>query len=297
MIDAPLALAFGAGMIATVNPCGFAMLPAYLSYFLGLEDQSADAQAGVLRALAVAASVSAGFLAVFSVVGLLITQFSLSIERHLPWVTIVIGVGLAGLGVAMLRGFTITVALPKLDKGTESRQLGSMFLFGVSYAVASLSCTIPVFLAALSSTLSRSSFLSALAVFIAYALGMALVLGTLTLAIALARHSLVRRLRSVMPYVNRISGVLLILAGAYLAYYGWYELQVFSGDTDAGGPARVVFDLNSRLSEWVQSVGATRIGIVLAGVIAFVVIIAIGLRTSRPRDETGDRTDSTPTTG
>lgn len=297
MIDAPLALAFGAGMIATVNPCGFAMLPAYLSYFLGLEDQSADAQAGVLRALAVAASVSAGFLAVFSVVGLLITQFSLSIEQHLPWVTIVIGIGLAGLGIAMLRGFTITVALPKLDKGTDSRQLGSMFLFGVSYAVASLSCTIPVFLAALSSTLSRSSFLSALAVFIAYALGMALVLGTLTLAIALARHSLVRRLRSVMPYVNRISGVLLILAGAYLAYYGWYELQVFSGDTDAGGPARVVFDLNSRLSEWVQSVGATRIGIVLAGVIAFVVIIAIGLRASRPRDETGDRTDSTPTTG
>ncbi|MFN7150094.1 MAG: cytochrome C biosynthesis protein, partial [Microthrixaceae bacterium] len=24
-------------MVATVNPCGFAMLPAYLSYFLGLE--------------------------------------------------------------------------------------------------------------------------------------------------------------------------------------------------------------------------------------------------------------------
>jgi cytochrome c biogenesis protein CcdA len=297
VIDAPLALAFGAGMIATVNPCGFAMLPAYLSYFLGLEDRSADAQAGVLRALAVAASVSAGFLAVFSVVGLLITQFSLSIEQHLPWVTILIGIGLAGLGIAMLRGFTITVALPKLDKGTESRQLGSMFLFGVSYAVASLSCTIPVFLAALSSTLSRSSFLSALAVFVAYALGMAVVLGALTLAIALARHSLVRRLRSVMPYVNRISGVLLILAGTYLAYYGWYELRVFSGDTDAGGPAKIVFDLNSRLSEWVQSVGATRIGLVLAGVIAFVVIIAIGLRSSRPRDESGDRTDSRPSTG
>ena len=37
VIDAPLALAFGAGMLAAVNPCGFAMLPAYLSYFCGLE--------------------------------------------------------------------------------------------------------------------------------------------------------------------------------------------------------------------------------------------------------------------
>ncbi|MEZ5145370.1 MAG: cytochrome c biogenesis CcdA family protein [Acidimicrobiales bacterium] len=293
MIDAPIALAFGAGMIATVNPCGFAMLPAYLSYFLGLEDTSADAEAGVLRALAVAGTVSAGFLVVFSVVGLLITQFSLSIEQHLPWVTIVIGAGLLVLGVAMLRGFSFTVSLPKLNKGTESRTLGSMFLFGVSYAIASLSCTIPVFLATLSSTLSRSSFLSALVVFLAYALGMALVLGVLTLAIALARHSIVRRMKGFMRYVNPISGVLLVLAGLYLAYYGWYELRVYGGETSGGGPARVVFDLNSRISDWVQSVGATRIGIVLAGVIAFVVIVSIGLRVSRPeRDETSDHASS-----
>lgn len=293
MIDAPIALAFGAGMIATVNPCGFAMLPAYLSYFLGLEDTSADAEAGVLRALAVAGTVSAGFLVVFSVVGLLITQFSLSIEQHLPWVTIVIGAGLLVLGVAMLRGFSFTVSLPKLNKGTESRTLGSMFLFGVSYAIASLSCTIPVFLATLSSTLSRSSFLSTLVVFLAYALGMALVLGVLTLAIALARHSIVRRMKGFMRYVNPISGVLLVLAGLYLAYYGWYELRVYGGETSGGGPARVVFDLNSRISDWVQSVGATRIGIVLAGVIAFVVIVSIGLRVSRPeRDETSDHASS-----
>jgi len=42
VIDAPLAFAFGAGMVATVNPCGFAMLPAYLSFFLGIEDERAS---------------------------------------------------------------------------------------------------------------------------------------------------------------------------------------------------------------------------------------------------------------
>ena len=54
-MDAPLALAFTAGMVATVNPCGFAMLPAYLSYFLGLEaTPGGDGEpptAGVARAL------------------------------------------------------------------------------------------------------------------------------------------------------------------------------------------------------------------------------------------------------
>lgn len=32
-----LALAFGAGMLAPVNPCGFAMLPAFLAYATGAD--------------------------------------------------------------------------------------------------------------------------------------------------------------------------------------------------------------------------------------------------------------------
>ena len=55
----PLAYAFGVGMVATFNPCGFAMLPAYLSYFLGLEDASTRRStpgSAVVRALTVGAS-------------------------------------------------------------------------------------------------------------------------------------------------------------------------------------------------------------------------------------------------
>ena len=32
-----LLFAFSVGMAAAINPCGFALLPAYLSYYLGLE--------------------------------------------------------------------------------------------------------------------------------------------------------------------------------------------------------------------------------------------------------------------
>ena len=37
MIDVDLAFPLAAGLIAAFNPCGFAMLPAYLAYFLGHE--------------------------------------------------------------------------------------------------------------------------------------------------------------------------------------------------------------------------------------------------------------------
>lgn len=285
MIDAPVAFVFGLGMVATVNPCGFAMLPAYLSYFLGTDDRSPDARAGVLRALAVGASVSAGFMAVFAVMGVAITQFSLAIEQNLPWVTIAVGIALALLGVAMVRGFQPVVNLPKLQKGTDSRQLPSMFLFGVSYAVCSLSCTIPIFLVNVATTFTAQDFLSGMAVFVAYASGMALVLMSLTLMLALARQGLVQRIRRSARHVNRVSGVLLVVAGCYLAYYGWYSLRVYGGDTDPGGPADLVYRWNAELTNWITATGPLRIGMVLLGVIALALVVATGWRSGRPARE------------
>ena len=105
----------------------------------------------------------AGSSLVFGVMGILITQFSVTIQDKLPWVTIVIGIGLVALGIAMVRGFEPVLNLPKLQKGTGSRQLWSMFLFGVSYAVSSLSCTIPLFLVVVAGTFTRSSFAEGMA--------------------------------------------------------------------------------------------------------------------------------------
>ena len=34
-MSAAVTLAFGAGLLATVNPCGFALLPGFLSFYLG----------------------------------------------------------------------------------------------------------------------------------------------------------------------------------------------------------------------------------------------------------------------
>jgi cytochrome c biogenesis protein CcdA len=285
MLDAPLAIAFTSGMVATFNPCGFAMLPAYLGTFLGLEDDTTDTSSRILRALSVGGALTLGFVVVFGLLGVGLSTvesiFQIQVEEKLPWVTMLIGVALVGLGVALLSGRHLTVALPKLEKGTRGTELGSMFLFGVSYAVASLSCTLPIFLAIVSQTFSRDSFLDGVAVYIAYALGMGLVLMSLTLLLAFAKHSMVHSMKRILPYVDRVAGGLLVLAGGYVAYYGWYELQVFSGNLDPGGPAEWFFDLNSNLNEWVKDTGATRVGLVLGAVVVGALLIALGLRADK----------------
>jgi cytochrome c-type biogenesis protein len=278
VIDAPLAYAFGVGMVATVNPCGFAMLPAYLSFFLGLEGADADARADLMRALIVGATMTAGFLVVFGLLGIVLNRFVSSIESWLPWVTIVLGLGLLPFGVMLLRGRSFNLRLPLPTRGTKDRQLLTVFVFGVSYALVSLSCTIPLFIAVVSTTFTSANFVSGVATFVAYALGMGVVLIALTVALALARQSLVRWMRRILPYVYQVSGVLLLVAGAYVAYYGWYELRVNHGDTSGGGAADWVFNLNATLSTWIQRTGPVRIGIVLAAGVGVAVALIIGLR-------------------
>jgi len=282
VIDAPLALAFASGMLVTVNPCGFAMLPAYLGYFLGLEGSDRDVQASVSRSLGVGLSVSAGFLIVFSLVGLAIYHLSASVYEWVPWATIVIGVILISLGIAMLRGFEPIVNLPKLDRGGRTRDGRSMFVFGISYAVASISCALPVFTGAVVGTFRRENMVSSLAVFIAYALGMTLVLLALTVSLGMARQGLVRSLRRALPYVTRASGLLLIVAGAYLTHYGWYERRL---RVDTGGDSAVVDRVtgwSGSIAEWVNDdIGATRLGLLLALGLATVLTATFGVRSRR----------------
>lgn len=286
-MNAVVVYAFATGMVATINPCGFAMLPAYLSYFLGLDDPSSDSQSVVLRAVGISAVVTAGFVVVFTVIGVVLNVAALPIEANMPWATVVIGVALMILGIAMLAGFQPAFALPKLERGGDRRTLWSMFVFGVSYAVASLSCTLPLFLVAVSGVFSSQSFFGGMGAFVAYGLGMGLVLTAITVALALARQSLVARLRGALQHVGRIAGGLLVVAGAFLVYWGWWELQVLSGNYDPGGPADTLQRWQTNITGWISNIGPARIGLVL------VTFIALALLVSASRSRPPGRTDQT----
>ncbi len=278
MIDAPLALAFGAGLVATVNPCGFAMLPAYMSYFVGLGDEhEAGGAAAVRRALVVGGVMSAAFLAVFGLAGVAISAGFRAVIDWIPWVALTIGVGVGVLGAAMVLGYTLVVSVPRAKRAGDGRGLRTVFAFGASYAAASLSCTLPVFLTVVASQLTTANFVAGLATFVAYGLGMSLVLLVLTLALALGRRSVVHWMRGAVQYVNRVAGVILIAAGAYIVWFWSTNLSAGPEGLGDSGAFRFMEDLSRRAFAAVDG-NVAPWGLALGGVVVGAVVYLL-LRT------------------
>ncbi|GAA3794314.1 cytochrome c biogenesis CcdA family protein [Sphaerisporangium flaviroseum] len=282
--DLPLALAFTAGTVAAFNPCGFAMLPAYLTMLIA--DDGADRRGPldrygpVVRALVLPAAMTAGFVTVFGLFGFAVTALAVSAGRYLPWATLVIGALLIGLGAWLLTGRELLVRLPGLATGRPAASPLSLYGYGLSYAVASLSCTVGPFLAVTSASVAGGGLAGGVSAFVAYALGMGLVIAILSLAVSLARAAAVARLRRILPYVSRASGGLLVLAGAYVLYYGWYELRVLGGgsaeDPIVGAATAVQGLISSRLAGLGAGWGVVALAVLLAGG-------ALALRVLRPR--------------
>ena len=224
---APLGFAFAAGMVSAVNPCGFAMLPAYLGLYLGSNSEAQEKphiMRQVGRAWLVGGSVTGGFVVLFGVVGGLISLGARSIVVEiLPWLGLAIGVLLVFAGAWLVGGgklYTGLAARAATRLGDPSAiSPKGYFLFGLSYGTASLSCTLPVFLAVVGTSFASSSILASAGQFFLYALGMGLVIIALTLGIAFARGAMVGALRKALPYIQPIGSWLMIVAGAYIVFY------------------------------------------------------------------------------
>ena len=265
-MNSTLAFAFGAGMVSTVNPCGFAMLPAFLAYYVGAtrEDQPRSMVAKLALGLRTGAAVSAGFVAVFTVVGLLVAAGLRFLIGAVPWFAVVIGVVLVLLGLLLVFGGRLPVRLNanRILRGGDGP--GSMTTFGAAYAVASLSCTLAVLLAVIGSTLASSSVLLLLGVFAAYGAGASTILLLLTVSTALASGALERGLRRFARYIDRVAGAILALSGAYLITY-WVPVLVGSR------PNNTLSGSTSGISGRLQALVGGNIGVVTA-----VAAVAVG---------------------
>ena len=277
-LEGNFAYSFILGVLAAVNPCGFVLLPAYLMFFLGLEGSRPDdsQRTSLSRALRVGAATSSGFIALFLVVGTISRLFTNAIERNAKYASLVIGIALVVMGIAMLCGWKPRIATPSIAAGKE-RTFTSMFIFGIAYAIASIGCTIGFLTSVILGSINVHGYASGILSIALYGLGMGAIVTALTVSFAFAKGGLLRVLRSGMRYLDRISAGFVLLTGIYLSWY-WYSAI---SERNYGSVVSRVERWQSNVATFLQRQGAWR----LAAVFAIVIVTAIIVVRRAPRRE------------
>jgi cytochrome c biogenesis protein CcdA len=268
-----LSLAAITGALSVLNPCGFPLLPAFLSFYVGTDDSRLPSAASrVAQGLQIGLLVTAGFLGVFTLIGLPITLGANAVARVVPWVGLGVGALLVVVGAAALVGRSIRLGhAPEMQRTGRSR--ATVVAFGAGYGLASLGCTLPLFLTLIAASLTADGTVSSLTVFATFGVGMGVVMMALALAAAFARHGLTRLLRCVLPWLSRASGIMLMIAGSYLTYYWWRikfgRASTLSSDPIVGRATR----FTAEVQRWAQQRGelilAVSVVVVGAAVVAW----------------------------
>jgi cytochrome c biogenesis protein CcdA len=150
--------------------------------------------------------------------GGLIILASQVLKDYMKWITVGMGSALIVLGILMVMGKNVSFSFNFKDP-TYKTAAAEAFIFGMAYAIGALGCLFPLFLVVATQALAAPSVWVGGSYFLAYFVGMSSMMVAVILLSIFARELLMKYLRKVLPYMERITGVMLILAGIYVIQY------------------------------------------------------------------------------
>lgn len=223
-----LSFSFAAGFAVFFNPCGFPMLPPFIAAYLGREKgQDRTFLVSFLNGLRVGLANSAGFVLFFGLTGIAITSGAQTIQEYIPYIAGLVSIFLVIFGSLMvfIKDFNISLPLDKFAQivsANKAKPGGNVFFFlgGISYAIVSMGCVFPAFLIVVLAASSVGT-VNGIVQFLSYAVGMALPMLAISTLTACSSGFIYKHMHTIMFYVKKISGVIMIGAGIYVF---WYQL-------------------------------------------------------------------------
>jgi cytochrome c-type biogenesis protein len=244
-----------AGALAAFNPCGFVLLPAYLTSLILTGDIAERKTSIYLRATRFSLGMTVGFIGVFGGFALVVAPFARSIEKFLPIITIIVGIALLSLAIPLILGksfFLKKLANPNI---APTKSWLSQVGYGITFALVSLSCTVGPFLAISAAAISTKNPIKIITIFITYALGMATIVLALSLFVATAETRIFAIIRRSQGLIGRFSGALLLIVAVYEIWYGYYEIRIFSGRAISDPIITFASGLQSRVTQLLSGLG------------------------------------------
>jgi cytochrome c-type biogenesis protein len=225
--DLSLFLVFAAGLLSFLSPCVLPLIPSYLSILggVGLGSKKRSEQRAFSsrpRLVITAAGFVLGFSAVFISLGILMSATFFLLGGILTYMNWVAGIIVIVLGINIFFDFLSFINYEKRPffrqrmRGAPSkggvRGVATAFVAGAAFAVGWTPCIGPILTSILFMAGQSGKAALAAAYLALYSVGLAL---PFLLAAVFFDKFLEygKRFRSAMPFIRRISGILLIIIG------------------------------------------------------------------------------------
>ncbi|HUS77540.1 MAG TPA: cytochrome c biogenesis CcdA family protein [Patescibacteria group bacterium] len=209
-LDVPgLTFAFTAGLLSIFSPCGYALLPGFISYYLG-QDFS------VVRAITGGVACTLGLVTVYTAVGALASGLGVALPSIIPVMSLLSGLFVLAMGFAVITELPVPFIQFNVTPSSRKGLMG-LYTFGVVYGLAGVGCSAPIFLSVLLYSVS-DSLVSGVVTFAVYAMGMGLPLVVTSVLVAEAKEYAIRRISGATERLRRLSGGVLLIVGVYLLY-------------------------------------------------------------------------------
>tara|TARA_B110000438_G_scaffold89537_1_gene89035 strand:- start:989 stop:1867 length:879 start_codon:yes stop_codon:yes gene_type:complete len=228
-------ISFSAGLVAVFNPCGFALLSVYFSSFLNrnktveYKNNSSKYFLKIYDPIYVSTIVTIGFIIIFFIFGIALSAGFYAIKSTFSYFGLLISIFLFAYGFYILSGGNIYFnKLQKIanllgSKNTDSSKF--YFIYGLSYGITSLSCTLPIFMSIVFSLSNMSKIEFLLRDFILFSVGTWVALLSVSFAL-LFLDIIVQKIKFFLSLYKYISSLVLIISGSYLILYWLSDFKI-----------------------------------------------------------------------
>lgn len=215
------AFAFVAGFISNFGPCSLGVLPAYMSLYLGMDDNHAK-HSPVRKSIKLGAVASLGVVTFFLVLGVLFATVGTFLTVYTSQLKLAIAILIFFIGVAFWRGKSIRAPFVssfrnKVNKAFRGRSdYANLFGFGMVYGAGGLMCFLPIFLPLVFFPLVGGEFIVSIISFLIFSLAQALFLIAVTIFVGQGKHTFLKNLIGKTETMKKVAGFILILTSIWM---------------------------------------------------------------------------------
>lgn len=223
-LPALLGFSFLAGAVSFFAPCSFVLFPGYIAFYLGLGEEKK------VHPIKLGLVASLGVMSFFVMLSAVIIALGSGVVRYFSYIAPAVGFLLVVFGLILFLGYSFrTDAMQTVFsrlKSKERRSGWNMYLFGFGYGVVSLGCTLPLLFAMIIVPLTDGKIFNVFLSVVTYAAAMSALMIFVTYLVWWSEDRVIKRMVQSTAMIKKLSGVALIIIGAYLVYYNVFYSMI-----------------------------------------------------------------------